>query len=64
MLTLTGPYRILSVTDLMFFEINLKIRSDDTGDRDFSKGVIEHNAVSYTEHIIDWQVVTGLVQLS
>ncbi|TVU20564.1 hypothetical protein EJB05_36778 [Eragrostis curvula] len=40
-LTLTGPSRGLSATDNMFFEINLKIKGDD-GDKDFSKGVIEH----------------------
>ncbi|TVU20320.1 hypothetical protein EJB05_36525, partial [Eragrostis curvula] len=53
-LTLTGPYRIPAVTDRMFFEINLKIKCDDTGDRDFSKVVIEHNAVRYTRHTMEW----------
>jgi hypothetical protein len=42
MLKLTDPYRGLAVTNGMFFEINLKIKSDNSGDTDFSKGVIEH----------------------
>ncbi|TVU20335.1 hypothetical protein EJB05_36540 [Eragrostis curvula] len=60
MLTLTGPYRGLDVTDRMFFEINLKIKCDDTGDRDFSKDVIEHNGISHTEKTMDWQVTSWL----
>ncbi|XP_040257602.2 uncharacterized protein [Aegilops tauschii subsp. strangulata] len=46
MLTLTGPNRGLVVPDTIFFEFNLKIKGDGTtGDRDFSKGVIEHYPV-------------------
>ncbi|KAF8643665.1 hypothetical protein HU200_066722 [Digitaria exilis] len=38
-LTLTGPFRALAVTDSMFFEVHLKIKSDDDAvDQDFSKG--------------------------
>lgn len=53
MLTLTGPQRGLAVTSCLFFEINLKIKGDD-GDRDFSKGVIEHCAAneSHTKQIV------------
>lgn len=43
MLKLTDPCRELAVTNGMFFEINLKIKSDDSGDIDFSKGVIERD---------------------
>ncbi|RCV16383.1 hypothetical protein SETIT_3G133600v2 [Setaria italica] len=37
-LTLTGPCQGLAATSHTFFEVNLKIRSDD-GDKDFSEGV-------------------------
>ncbi|VAH42946.1 hypothetical protein VPH35_027400 [Triticum aestivum] len=48
MLTLAGPSRGFVVSDTMFFEINLKIKGDNiTGDRDFSKGVIEHYLVPF-----------------
>uniref|UniRef100_A0A453AUL4 DUF6598 domain-containing protein n=2 Tax=Aegilops tauschii subsp. strangulata TaxID=200361 RepID=A0A453AUL4_AEGTS len=48
MLTLTGPSRGFVVSDTIFFEINLKIKGDNiTGDRDFSKGVIEHYLVPF-----------------
>ncbi|KAL6851703.1 hypothetical protein ACP4OV_020267 [Aristida adscensionis] len=64
-LTLTGPYRALAVTDYMFFEINLRI-IDDAGDRVLSKGVIEHNATSYTKktkirHLTSWLSTVELV---
>lgn len=43
-LTLTDPCRGLAITDGMFFEINLKVTTDDgSGVRDFSKGVIERD---------------------
>ncbi|KAM0836146.1 hypothetical protein ACQ4PT_062494 [Festuca glaucescens] len=46
MLTLAGPNRGFVVSDRMFFEINLKIKGDETtDDRDFSKGVIEYSRV-------------------
>ncbi|TVU20151.1 hypothetical protein EJB05_36347 [Eragrostis curvula] len=43
MLTLTDPCRGLAITDGMFFEINLKVKRGDSGDTDFSKGVIERD---------------------
>ncbi|KAL6627000.1 hypothetical protein ACP70R_030726 [Stipagrostis hirtigluma subsp. patula] len=46
-LTLTGPYRALTVTDSMFFEFHLKIKCDGEVDKDFSKGLLEHMAVRY-----------------
>ncbi|KAL6610796.1 hypothetical protein ACP70R_040765 [Stipagrostis hirtigluma subsp. patula] len=58
MLTLTGPYRVLAVTDSMFFEISLRT-IDDTGDRVLSKGVIEHNAIRHTE-TMSWLVTSWL----
>ncbi|TVU28413.1 hypothetical protein EJB05_19930, partial [Eragrostis curvula] len=41
MLTLTGPYRALSGRESMFFEFHLKIKGEDTVDKDFSKGLLE-----------------------
>ncbi|KAL6648789.1 hypothetical protein ACP70R_013013 [Stipagrostis hirtigluma subsp. patula] len=46
-LTLTGPYRVLAVTDSMFFEVHLKIKCDGKVDKDFSKGLLVHLAGSY-----------------
>ncbi|CAN6336702.1 unnamed protein product [Urochloa humidicola] len=43
MLALTDPCRGLVVTNGMFFEINLKIKCGDSGETDFSKGVIERD---------------------
>ncbi|CAL4952481.1 unnamed protein product [Urochloa decumbens] len=49
MLTLTGPFRALAVTDSMFFEVHLKIKSDDAeADQDFSKALLEHSASHHT----------------
>uniref|UniRef100_A0A0E0EHI6 DUF6598 domain-containing protein n=1 Tax=Oryza meridionalis TaxID=40149 RepID=A0A0E0EHI6_9ORYZ len=48
-LTLTGPNRALGATDKMYFEFNLKIRDDGDVDKDFCKGVREHNAICYTK---------------
>ncbi|KAL6856859.1 hypothetical protein ACP4OV_018241 [Aristida adscensionis] len=48
-LTLTGPSRALAASDSMYFEFNLKIKSDEAVDEDFSKGYIEHNAIHHTE---------------
>ncbi|TVU20145.1 hypothetical protein EJB05_36340 [Eragrostis curvula] len=42
-LTLADPCRGLAVTDGMYFEIDLKVKRDDSGDTDFSKGVIERD---------------------
>ncbi|TVU51684.1 hypothetical protein EJB05_03125, partial [Eragrostis curvula] len=39
-LTLTGPYRVLSGLDSIFFEFHLKIRGDEGIDQDFSKGLL------------------------
>ncbi|KAL6848983.1 hypothetical protein ACP4OV_021566 [Aristida adscensionis] len=59
-LTLTGPYRGLAVTDSMFFEIDLWIKFDETGDRVLGKGVIEHNAIRYTKKAMSWLVTSWL----
>ncbi|CAO2194273.1 unnamed protein product [Urochloa humidicola] len=49
MLTLTGPFRALAVTDSMFFEVHLKIKRDeDAAGQDFSKALLEHNASHHT----------------
>ncbi|CAO2205092.1 unnamed protein product [Urochloa humidicola] len=48
MLTLRGPFRALRVTDNMFFEVHLKIKSDDAADQHFSKALLEHSASHYT----------------
>ncbi|KAL6848625.1 hypothetical protein ACP4OV_021208 [Aristida adscensionis] len=58
-LTLTGPYRGLAVTDSMFFEINLRT-IDDAGDRVLSKGVIEHNALRHTKKTMSWLLTSWL----
>ncbi|GJM89772.1 hypothetical protein PR202_ga05991 [Eleusine coracana subsp. coracana] len=52
MLTLTGPGRGLAVTSHMSIEIHLKIKCD--GDKDFSKGLIEHYGTSivHTKEIV------------
>lgn len=52
-LNLMGPYRGLVVSDIMFFECNLKIRCDDgAGDRTLSKGIMEYNAVRHSKKTI------------
>ncbi|TVU18879.1 hypothetical protein EJB05_34997 [Eragrostis curvula] len=51
-LILTGPKRGLAVTGVMFFEINLKIRCDVSGDRILSKGVLEHHTLFHTKKTI------------
>ncbi|XP_006659801.1 uncharacterized protein LOC102706676 isoform X2 [Oryza brachyantha] len=47
-LTLTGPNRALGALDRMYFEFHLKIRDDGGVDKDFCKGLREHNAICYT----------------
>ncbi|KAL6640149.1 hypothetical protein ACP70R_021998 [Stipagrostis hirtigluma subsp. patula] len=65
-ITVTGPCRGLAVTGSMFFEINLKIKDDVSGDSDFSKGVIEHRATDgtrqlMTELLTSWKSTLELV---
>lgn len=60
MLTLTGPYRGLAVTDCMFIEINLKVKCEDNGEIDFSKGVISHNDASYDTQTIKLPLTSWL----
>jgi hypothetical protein len=57
MLALTDPHRGFAATYWMFFEINLKIKSNN-GDREFSKGLIEHCG---TKESHNKQVVTHLL---
>uniref|UniRef100_A0A0D9X442 DUF6598 domain-containing protein n=1 Tax=Leersia perrieri TaxID=77586 RepID=A0A0D9X442_9ORYZ len=47
-LTLTGPNRALGAIDRMYFEFHLKIKGNGGVDKVFSKGLQEHNAISYT----------------
>ncbi|CAL4928201.1 unnamed protein product [Urochloa decumbens] len=47
-LTLTGPGRALAVTDTMYFEFHLKIKDDEAVDKDFCKGLLEHNTARHT----------------
>ncbi|CAN6331873.1 unnamed protein product [Urochloa humidicola] len=57
MLALTDPCRGLVVTNGMFFEINLKIKCGDSGETDFSKGVIERDVFVSQ----DWKLMTRLL---
>ncbi|TVU20158.1 hypothetical protein EJB05_36356, partial [Eragrostis curvula] len=59
-LTLTGPYRGLAVSDVMYFETNLKVRCDGTGDRALSKGVIRHNAARHSKKTINMRLPSWL----
>ncbi|XP_010234482.1 uncharacterized protein LOC100825793 isoform X2 [Brachypodium distachyon] len=67
MLTLTGPRRGFVISDSMFFEINLKIKGDQTSDdKDFSKGVIRHWRVPFdrrpmiTHLLSSWRSIVEL----
>uniref|UniRef100_A0A0D9XAR2 DUF6598 domain-containing protein n=1 Tax=Leersia perrieri TaxID=77586 RepID=A0A0D9XAR2_9ORYZ len=48
-LLLTGPNRALAARDIMYFEFHLKIKGDGGIDKDFSKGLLDHNVICYTK---------------
>uniref|UniRef100_J3MQ55 DUF6598 domain-containing protein n=1 Tax=Oryza brachyantha TaxID=4533 RepID=J3MQ55_ORYBR len=60
MITLTGPYRALGSTDIIIFEINLKVLGEGNATKDFSKGVIEHRCVHHTKKLMKFKLTSWL----